>query len=173
GRIFTDIAHEVEIGPLVEAGWLCALRSKNGASEADLSGVKVRGGEYVPSEMEAAFNVDELVEKSLDEIEAHAVDRRKWLLFCAGIAHAERVLESLRRRGHRVELVTGETPIPERDAIIARFKAGELRALVNVSVLTTGFDAPDIDAVIMMRATKSAGLYYQMVGRAMRPHPSK
>lgn len=173
GRIFTDIAHEVEIGPLVEAGHLCRLRSKNGAAEADLEKVSVRGGEYVPGELEAAFDRDELIERTLDEVELHAADRRKWLLFCAGVKHAEHVLASLQLRGHRAELVTGETPIPERDAIIARFKAGELRALVNVSVLTTGFDAPDIDAVIMMRATKSAGLYYQMVGRAMRTHPSK
>lgn len=173
GAIFTDIAHEVEIGPLVEAGWLCALRSKSGATEADLSKVATRGGEYVPAEMEAAFDRDELIEKSLDEVEAHASDRAKWLVFCAGVKHAEHVLASLQLRGHRAELVTGATPIPKRDATIARFKAGELRALVNVSVLTTGFDAPDIDAVVMMRATKSAGLYYQMVGRAMRPHPSK
>lgn len=173
GRIFTDIAHEVEIGPLVEAGYLCPLRSKHGRSEADLSSVKVRGGEYVPGEMEAAFDRDDLIEATLDEVEAHAADRRKWLLFCAGVSHAEHVLESLRRRGHRAELVTGATPLAERDDIIARYKAGEFRALVNVAVLTTGFDAPDVDAVILMRATRSPGLYYQMVGRGMRIHPSK
>lgn len=173
GRIFTDIAHEVEIGPLVKAGHLCRLRSKSGASEADLSKVSVRGGEYVLGELEAAFDKGDLIERTLDEVEAHAADRKKWLLFCAGVKHAEHVLASLQLRGHRTELVTGETPIPERDAIISRFKAGELRALVNVAVLTTGFDAPDIDAVIMMRATKSPGLYYQMVGRGLRPHPSK
>jgi DNA repair protein RadD len=173
GRIFTDIAHEVEIGPLVAAGWLCALRSKSGASEADLTKVSIRGGEYVPRELEAAFDRDDLIERTLDEVEAHAAERRKWLLFCAGVRHAEHVLESLRRRGHAAELVTGETASAERDELIAKFRAGEFRALVNVSVLTTGFDAPDIDAVVLMRATKSAGLYCQMVGRAMRPHESK
>jgi DNA repair protein RadD len=173
GRIFTHIAHEVAIAPLVEAGWLCPLRSKSGRSEADLTKVKVRGGEFVGAELEAAMVAGDLVPRSLDEVERYCTDRRKWLVFCAGIKHAVRVTEELEHRGHRVGLVTGEMPIPERDEVIGAFRRGEFRALVNVNVLTTGFDVKDVDAVVLMRATKSAGLYYQMVGRAMRPHPSK
>ena len=173
GRIFTDIAHEVAIAPLIAQGYLCPLRSKSGASSADLSRVHVRGGEYVPAEVEAAMMETGLVERTLDEVERHCADRRKWLVFCAGIQHAARVAEELGRRGHRVATVTGEMPNAERDAVLGAFARGELRAVVNVNVLTTGFDAPDIDAVVLMRATKSAGLYSQIVGRAMRPHPSK
>ena len=114
-----------------------------------------------------------LVERALDEVEVHCAGRRKWLVFCAGVTHATEVRASLERRGHRAALVTGKTSAAERDATIAAFQRGELRALVNVNVLTTGFDAPDVDAVILMRATRSAGLFYQMVGRGMRPHPSK
>lgn len=173
GRIFTHIAHEVAIAPLVEAGWLCQLRSKSGRSEADLSSVHVRGGEYVAAELEDAMIAGDLVPRSLDEVERYCGDRRKWLVFCAGIKHAQNVADELERRGHRVGMVTGELPIPERDAIVSAFRKGTIRAIVNVNVLTTGFDVRDVDAVVLMRATKSAGLYYQMVGRAMRVHPDK
>src|SRR5690606_29388459 len=66
-----------------------------------------------------------------------------------------------------------ETPTSVRDELLARFRSGALRYLVNVNVLTTGFDAPNIDAVGLLRPTLSPGLFYQMCGRGFRLHPSK
>jgi DNA repair protein RadD len=66
------------------------------------------------------------------------------------------------------ETVTGETPEAERDAILRDFKAGKIRAVTNANILTTGFDYPDIDLIVMLRPTCSAGLYMQMVGRGLR-----
>jgi DNA repair protein RadD len=76
---------------------------------------------------------------------------------------------------HGVEcgFVTGETPSGERDRLLERFKSGELRFLCNVNVLTTGFDAPNVDCVVLLRPTMSPGLYYQMVGRGFRLAPGK
>jgi DNA repair protein RadD len=90
------------------------------------------------------------------------------LFFCAGVQHAEHVAEVLRQQGVASECVTGETPKKERERILTDFKAGRLRALTNANVLTTGFDYPDIDVVVMMRPTMSASLYVQMAGRGMR-----
>jgi DNA repair protein RadD len=75
--------------------------------------------------------------------------------------------ESTWRRGR------GETPTNQRDALLEQFRCGRLKYLVNVNVLTTGFDAPNIDCVALVRPTMSAGLYYQMVGRGFRLYPSK
>ncbi|MCK6490615.1 MAG: hypothetical protein L6R48_20370 [Planctomycetes bacterium] len=72
-----------------------------------------------------------------------------------------------------VACIFGHTPDAERDRIIARFKKGALRYLVNVAVLTTGFDAPQVDCVALLRPTLSPGLYYQMVGRGFRLAPGK
>ena len=69
-------------------------------------------------------------------------------------------------RGVACRVVTGETPLTERADSIAMFKAGMVRCLVNVNVLTTGFDAPQVDLLAMLRPTLSTGLYVQMVGRA-------
>jgi len=72
-----------------------------------------------------------------------------------------------------VATVFGETPSDVRASTLAAFKAGSLKYLVNVNVLTTGFDAPNVDCVAVMRATLSPGLLYQMVGRGFRTHPGK
>jgi DNA repair protein RadD len=108
------------------------------------------------------------------------------LIFAASVAHAEHVKATLERlTGEECGLVTGNTPPAERDQIIARFKgqpqpvnlfgdtAAPLKYLVNVNVLTTGFDAPNVDCVVLLRPTASPGLFYQMCGRGFRLHPNK
>lgn len=168
GRIFTDVAYDIEIDRLVDGGFLAPLVSKRTLGEIDVSAVHVRGGEFVAGELEAAATVPEVVRTAVDEAVARGVDRRSWLVFCVSVAHAEMVLEHLRRRCVAAELVTGETPTEERDRITAAYKSGELRALVNVNVLTTGFDAPATDLLVVLRPTASPVLYVQMMGRGMR-----
>jgi DNA repair protein RadD len=96
------------------------------------------------------------------------------LVFCSGVDHASHVTETLAEiTGERIECVTGETPQLIREGILEGFTSGDFRFCVNVDVLTTGFDNPRIDCVAIMRATQSAGLFCQMVGRGLRTHPSK
>ena len=97
-----------------------------------------------------------------------AETRRSWLAFCSGVRHATHVAEEFRRRGVSCATIFGKTPKDERDAIIAAFKRGEIRALASMGVLTTGFNAPAVDLIAMLRPTKSAGLYVQMAGRGTR-----
>lgn len=70
-------------------------------------------------------------------------------------------------------LITGKTPKKERERILNEFKAGNIKVVTNVGVLTTGFDYPELDTVVIARPTMSLALYYQIVGRAIRPHPEK
>lgn len=173
-HIFNEIAYEANVGDLIRQGYLCPLISRGGSARADLTGVKVRSsGDYVEAELAAAVDRSELVEAACDEMVAHAADRRSWVVFAVSVAHAQHVAEALNRRGVNAAVVHGETPGAERDRLLEDFKRGQIRALVNVNVLTTGFDAPNIDCVVMLRPTKSAGLYVQMVGRGFRLHPSK
>ena len=83
------------------------------------------------------------------------------------------VRDALRERGIACEAVFGETPQDERERIIADFRAGHIRCLVNVMVLTTGFDVPQIDLLAMLRPTLSTGLYMQMIGRGTRKAEGK
>lgn len=172
-RIFTDICYEADVGRLIKEGYLCALVAKNGATKADLSGVHTRGGEFVPAELQDAMNKDHLINGALDEVAKFAADRKHVLGFAAGVAHAQRCAELCQARGWSADYVTGDMAAGERDAKIQAFKDGRTRFLWNAMLLTTGFDAPHIDCILMLRPTKSTGLYVQIMGRGLRKHPSK
>jgi DNA repair protein RadD len=83
------------------------------------------------------------------------------------------VCDAVRARGFSCATIFGHTPKAERDRIIAAFKRGEIRALASMGVLTTGFNAPAVDLIAMLRPTKSTGLYVQIAGRGTRLAPGK
>lgn len=168
------ICYEVGVRELIRDGFLCPLISKAGRAKADMSSLHVRAGEFISDEVESLMDQESLVNSAVSEIIEYTADREACLIFASGVQHGQHIVSVLREE-HSVEcgFVSGETPIPERDATLARFKAGQLKYLCNVNVLTTGFDAPHIDCVALVRPTMSPGLYYQMVGRGFRLHPSK
>jgi DNA repair protein RadD len=171
--IFDALIEPVSIEELIYKGFLCTLRSKLTKASFDVSGVHKRGGEYIESELQAAVDTDALNDAVVGEVIARAGDRKSWLLFCAGIHHAQAVCDTLVREGIPAAYVTGETSKTERARILREFKAGTIKAVTNVGCLTTGFDAPNIDLVALLRPTMSPSLYVQMAGRGMRPAPDK
>lgn len=168
--LFTDVAYEVEISDLIRQGYICPLVSKSSAVQADLSNVHKRGGEFIAKEVEEAFNVLDLTERALDVVLDLGRGRRAGLVFCSGVAHAQDVAERIRQRGKTCETVTSDTPKEERARILEDFKAGKLDFVTNVGVLTTGFNAPNCDLLVLLRATNSPGLFCQMLGRGFRPN---
>lgn len=167
--LFTDLIEPVSIEELIHKGYLAPLQSKNTRTHFDLSGVHKRGGEFIAGELERAVDVLETNQAVVREIIERAGDRKAWLIFCAGVEHSLHVRDALREQGISAETVTGKTPKGERDRIISAFRRGEIRALTNANVLTTGFDYPDIDLIAMLRPTLSPTLYIQMAGRGLRP----
>jgi DNA repair protein RadD len=138
------------------------------ATKLEVDGVHKRGGEYIEAELQAKVDTSDKNRRVVAEIVRLADGRRSWLVFCAGVAHAHHIKEALQDEGVVAECVTGDTPSAERDRILREFKAGNIRALTNANVLTTGFDAPMIDLIAMLRPTMSPGLYVQMAGRGLR-----
>jgi DNA repair protein RadD len=168
GALFDGIAYEYSILSAIQEGYLAPVHTRRTEMHLDTAGVGTRGGEFIPGQLEAAVDTAELNAQAVKEIMAAGVNRRSWLVFCSGVAHAEHIRDELRAQGITCETVTGATPVRERDRIIADFKAGRIRALTNANVLTTGFNAPATDLLVLLRPTKSAGLYIQMVGRGTR-----
>jgi DNA repair protein RadD len=173
GKIFDNIVFDYDVGRGIREGWLSPLTSKATGTEINVSGVGRRGGEFIASELERAADDNAVIAAACDEIVARGVDRRSWLVFCCGVLHAHHVCDALRMRGVACQVVTGETPLTEREESIAAFKAGAIRCLVNVNVLTTGFNAPQVDLLAMLRPTLSTGLFVQMVGRGTRKADGK
>jgi len=171
--IFTDIAFEVSVRELIEAGYLAPLITKRTAMQLDVSGVGSRAGEFNAKELEAAVDQQSITAAAVAEIIAYGRERKSWLVFCAGVDHALHVRNALRAQGIACATIVGDTPSAERAALIEAFKAGALRCLTNANVLTTGFNAPGVDLIAMLRPTQSAGLYVQIVGRGCRLAPGK
>ena len=168
------VCYEVGVRELIRDSYLCPLVTKASKAKADMASLHVRGGEFLADEVEDLMDQEALVRAAGGEIVELTRDRNACLIFSSGVKHGEHIVEMLDRE-HDIEcgFVCGETPTVDRDETLARFKSGQLKYLCNVNVLTTGFDAPHIDCVAMVRPTMSPGLYYQMVGRGFRLHPNK
>ncbi len=165
---------EIGVRELIVQGFLCPLRTKAGSQRPDYDQLHVRGGEYIAGEVEDLMDEDNLVLSACREIIEHTKDRRSVLIFASGVHHGQHICRVMSER-HQVEcgFVCGETLPFERDTLLKRFREESLKYLCNVNVLTTGFDAPNVDCVALVRPTLSPGLYYQMVGRGFRLHPGK
>jgi DNA repair protein RadD len=173
-KLFQFPVYEAFTGDLIEQGFLCPITNRPADAEVDTESIKTRGGEFIESDMQAVFMIVDNVLMACKEAITKCHDRKSILVFTSGVKHAEDVVRILEEKtGERVGLVTGETLAIERAGILADFKTQSLRWLVNCDVLTTGFNAKCVDAIAIMRATMSPGLFCQMVGRGLRLHPSK
>lgn len=171
--LFSHIAYEVSCRDMVQQDYLAPLISKSPDTQLDVAGVGKRGGEFIPGQLEAAVDIDHVTKAAVDEIVTYGEDRRSWLVFGSGVKHCEHIAEEIRSRDYSAACIFGDTPAAERDDIIRRFKAFEIRCLVSMGVLTTGFNAPAVDLLAMLRPTQSTGLYVQIAGRGMRKAPGK
>lgn len=170
-NLLNHVCYEVGVRELINQGYLTKLRTKGSRHAIDTVGLHVRAGEYMADELEAAAL--DVVDAACEELLVNAEGRAACLVFGSGVEHAGIIHRKLIEAGETAEIVTGETDKEERREAVARFRSGQLRWLVNVGVYTTGFDAPNVDCVALMRATLSPGLYYQMVGRGFRVCPGK
>jgi DNA repair protein RadD len=170
-EMLNEVCYEISVRELIVEGYLCKLISKTGSKDAiaDTSQVHTRGGEFVADELEEAFSDAAKVKAAVAETLQHARSRKKVLIFSCGVKHAQMILDELRAQSTEPSaMITGEMPTNERDQTLEAFRSGGIKYLVNINVLTEGFDAPDIDTIVLMRATKSPGLYYQAAGRGFR-----
>lgn len=173
GAIFDGIAYDIPVADLMEQGFLAPVVSKAGARKIDLSEVGHRGGEFIESELAKAASDPELVRETVAEIVECGAERRAWLIFACGVIHANMLRDEFETHGIEAHVVTGADGMTERGEKIERFRRGEFKCLINVNVLTTGFNVPHVDLIGIVRATESAGLYVQIVGRGTRIAPGK
>lgn len=173
-NVLNHVCYEIGVRELIVQGYLSPLISKASREKVDTSGLHVRAGEFVAGEAEDLMDTDTLVESACREIVEQTRTRRSILIFAAGVRHGHHIAGVLHEKfGAEAGAVFADTLDFERERTLSEFKAGRLKYLINVNVLTTGFDAPNIDCVAMVRPTMSPGLYYQMVGRGFRLNPGK
>jgi DNA repair protein RadD len=171
--IFTDLAFDITgmeaFNRLIAEGYLAPLTPKKTTTLLDVNGVHLRGGEFIASELQQAVDVDKVTEAALRESLEMGHNRKHWLIFASGVKHAENIAGILTALGEPCLCVHSKMPDKQRDDNIKDFKKGKVRAIVNNNVLTTGFDMPGIDFIVMLRPTASTVLWIQMLGRGTRP----
>jgi len=173
GGVFTDVAYDITgmraFTKLIDDGYLCPLIPMPTEVVLDVSEVHKRGGEFIASELQQAVAKYDITRDALAEAIEAAKDRHHWLIFATGIDHVMMIQDILSRFGIEARAVHSKMKDSERDDNLAAFKAGEIRALVNADILTTGFDFPALDCIILLRPTSSPGLHVQILGRGTRP----
>lgn len=170
-KLFSSICYKVDILRMIKEGYLSQLVTRSGARQYDTAGVGQRGGEFIQSELAARIEAsDDITADAVSEMisVAKEQDRRHWIVFASSVEHAQDIASLVQAHDVSCGIVTGDTDKGERARLIDAFKRGALTCLVNVAVLTTGFDAPHVDLVCLMRPTQSPGLYVQILGRGLR-----
>lgn len=178
-RIFSKVIYCCQIGELLSKGYLADLHYYD-LTELDLRRVRSNstGADYdersLLAEYERCGFYDKLSNTVVKVLQPKSgIPRKGVLVFTAFTKEARQLVDKLQSLRINAAIVTGETPKKEREAILEGFKRREIKVVANVGVLTTGFDYPALDTVVLARPTKSLGLYYQMVGRAIRPFEGK
>lgn len=173
GKVFDSVAYNYEIIDAIHSGWLVPIEQQMVTVQGlDFSGVRTTAGDLNQGDLSAILDM----EQNLQGIAVPTVEickDKRAIVFAATVEQAERLSEILNRyRPDKSDWVCGKTPKEDRRRILSDFKDGKLQYVVNVGVLTEGFDDSGVEVVIMARPTKSRALYAQMAGRGIRPHDS-
>ena len=175
--IFSRLIYNVQVSTLLDLGYLAKLNYYDlkplGWDENNLS-VNTTGADYTDKSVTQEYERIDFYGYLVSIIERimrpkSGIRRKGILVFTRFLKEAEQLTLSI----PGCAIVSGETPKAERERILEAFKRGAIKVVANVGVLTTGFDYPELDTVVMARPTMSLALWYQIVGRCIRPHASR
>lgn len=171
---FAKCVYKIDARTLIEMGFLTPpVIGAINASGYDTGGLALNSrGQFDADAVDRAYHGHGRKTAAIvGDVVAQSRDRKGVMFFAATVRHAQEIIASL--PPELSQIVTGETPKAQRDSILRRFKAQEIKYLVNVSVLTTGFDASHVDLIAILRKTESIGLLQQIIGRGLRLHDGK
>lgn len=173
GKFFPDLTYTIPMKQLIGEGFLVRPIAKKTEHQFDTSQLQVRMGEYTQEGLDAlAMDFDKIAAQVKDAL-PRLEGRKKIAWQCVNIAHSEKLRDELEKTGELCTVVHSNLDWDDRVTALRRFTHGDARHITFVSVLTEGFDHPPIDSIVLMRPTRSAVLYVQVVGRGLRPFAGK
>ena len=170
--VFEEIVYSRSLPEMIGERYLAPVAGYRVETDTDLSGVKVRMGEFVASQLSLAVNVEQRNRLVVNVFRTLLKDRQT-LCFCVDVAHTHSLADAFRAEGIPAGAVSGDMNRDEREKILAGFRNGTIHVVTNCMVLTEGYDEPSVEGIILARPTKSSLLYTQMIGRGTRLHPGK
>ena len=170
--VFEEIVYYKSIQDLIKDGWLCPLVGYRVKSNVDISDVEIRNGDYAQDQLEQKVDTPQR-NAFVVATYRNLADATKAIVFASGVRHAENLALSFRQASVETAVIVGTTPREEREDILAKFAQGTVSVIVNVGVLTEGFDEPSLETIILAKPTRSTLLYTQIVGRGTRLYEGK
>lgn len=170
--VFQEIVYYKSIQDLIKQGWLSPLTGYRVKTTTDISSVEIQNGEYKQDQLLEAVD-NPIRNSSIVNAYNDLALNKKTIVFAAGVNHAKSLARAFEENGSLVRIILGETEEQERSQILSDFSAGNINIIINVGVLTEGFDEPSIEAIILAKPTRSTLLYTQIVGRGTRLYVGK
>lgn len=174
--MFERVAYEIDIPYLIDKGYLCPI--SNRFPQADHNAyinrhkLTVRRGEYTTESIRDELSESKIAAQASLIIAAYKIMKRhQVIVFASSIAHANALAAQMNSLGMATTLAHSKMPWEDCERNVVAFSKGWYQAMINMEMLTTGYDHPPIDLLVLARPTKSASLYIQMVGRGMRISP--
>jgi len=167
---FDDIVCGIDIPDLIEQGFLCPELTYSAAQIVDRARLKMKAGEFDQAQMAAAYKAPKYIETTINAYKAHSLGR-KTIIFNCNVEHSMAVNAAFQSAGFNSRHLDADSP--DRSEVLQWFANTPDAILNNIGIATTGFDQPDIETVIVNKATASMPLWLQMCGRGARPHPVK
>jgi len=175
GSVFERIVYHRDFLDMIKEQWLCNVRFTTVKANIDLTGVTINahGGDFSATSLAHVINT-ETINKLIVQtwLDRAAKNRKSTIVFAVNVAHVRALTATFRSAGIDARYLYGGTPVPERNALIDGFKAGDFPVLINCALLTEGTDIPNIDCVMVARPTRSRNIFLQMIGRGMRLSPN-
>lgn len=168
-EVFSNVSDQIRIGELIRSGHLVPPRSfiiDVGVKE-ELVKVRKTASDFDMGEVERIMNRTPVTDAVVKHWKDKAADRQS-VVFCSTVDHARGVTEAFNAAGITAGLVHGEMGDGERRAVLTAYAAGELQVVVNVAVLTEGWDHPPTSCVVLLRPSSFKSTMIQMVGRGLR-----
>lgn len=170
-KVFDKIIFERDILWMIKNKYLCSPRAFKINTETDLSKVRTVAGEFNQKDLEETINNQDRNRLVIKAYKKFAIDRNHTIAFCSGIDHCRDLCKEFIKEGIKCGYIDSTLSKEERETTLNKFKNGEYEVITNVGVLTTGFDFPAVDNLLLCRPTKSKILYIQSLGRGLRLSP--
>tara|TARA_Y100001973_G_C5198248_1_gene335803 strand:- start:455 stop:2152 length:1698 start_codon:yes stop_codon:yes gene_type:complete len=172
GECFSELVIGTKIPELVEKGYLAPHIVFAAPNDLDLTKVRTIAGDYDPKELELRTEQADIVGDAVEMYRKHA-DGKPAIAFCISVKHAVATAKTFNEAGYKAAVIEGSMKTQDRDDVLEGLANGSIQVLCSCNVVSEGTDIPNVEVGILLRKTKSTGMYMQQVGRILRPLPNK
>lgn len=170
GKYFSELVIGPTVKTLIAGGFLAPIKYLAPPPKVDLSGIKTRLGDYAVDELGIAMDKKSITGDAIEHYARH-INGKPAIAFCVTVDHARHVAEEFTAAGYRAASVDGTMGREQRRDVMASIGDGRIDVLTSCELISEGIDVPVVSGAILLRPTKSLGLFLQQVGRAVRPKP--